>query len=187
MGLIVVKKVRGEANALFPSAGKLLCSWHIINKNLFENCKKNFTDADYKQFDIQVREMQRCRNEEELEAARIKLFAFCDKHSPKNSKASKDYITSLLKEKEHWVKCYVDKYPHMGNYTSGRIESQHASLKGNMKAIFSMEKTFKTFNETIKGQFTNLKVEIGREKTLLPYFVNNTKQFDEMKKKVGSY
>lgn len=179
------QKVRNGVKAIFPDAGTLLCSWHLINKNLFENCRKHLGDK-YDALDGLVRNMQSSCNEESLERARIEAFAFCDEHAatPAKSIECKKYVESLLKEKEHWVKFYVDQHLHLGTCTTGRVESQHSALKSKMTAIYSLEKAFKMFNNTIKGQFIDLTVQIGREKTRLPYFVQSTKQFDQMKRKV---
>lgn len=136
----------------------------MINKNVYENCGKLFDrKADYNTFESSVFDLQKCMNEDAISDGVLQVYKLCDDYS-NNAEKAKKYIDAILKEKEYWIQLYTNNYAHMNTITTSRVESQHAALKNNMKAIYSIERAFNIFDNTIQGQYIDIMAQIGREK-----------------------
>lgn len=165
-------------DTVFPLARKMLCSWHIIEQNLQTNVSKYFSSKkDFEGFKDLVIDLKDSKKLIDIDDNLRKMQEYCKKHCKlvKNvkkpdaeaihgSELAMNYIDGLIEIKEKWIKCYVDKYPHMGCYTISRVESQHFALKGKIKAASSIETAFHHINNTINDQCSRYSRYSGRDK-----------------------
>ncbi|CAJ0765521.1 11704_t:CDS:2 [Entrophospora sp. SA101] len=110
---------------IFPGAHHLLCIWHI-NKNILAKCKRHFaTEEDWTKF-IELWKAVTASITEQDFTTKWKEFLECY--------ASKPNILQYLQEtwilhKECFISAWVDRYLHLGNKATSRVEGAHATLK----------------------------------------------------------
>ena len=179
------KAVRAAAAEVFPSSKKMLCAWHIIDKNLKDKCKKSFDNMKhFEDFVDLVWGIQSCKNEEMIDVHVAAIQKHCVLHSYEASKIMQ-YIESLLKEKECWIACFVDSFPHLNTYTTGRVESQHAALKKGLFTAVTFEKAFNVMHDALLGQRAHQQRMTANSKMQLLPFMTKDRHFDEVKYKVN--
>ncbi|PHZ12623.1 uncharacterized protein RHIMIDRAFT_251567 [Rhizopus microsporus ATCC 52813] len=113
--------LRREIATAFPSSNTLLCYLHLLRNNQNnENGRKIVKLRTEKLF---YEPAFKCKDEESKDTALYNLYAL---------QACLIILFSLcriLKDEVHWVAYYADKYMHLGNRSSSRVEGSHSSLK----------------------------------------------------------
>nr|CAG8652006.1 14323_t:CDS:1 [Entrophospora candida] len=110
---------------IFPGAHHLLCIWHI-NKNILAKCKRHFaTEEDWTEF-IELWKAVTASITEQDFTTKWNEFLECY--------ASKPNVLQYLQEtwilhKECFISAWVDRYLHLGNKATSRVEGAHATLK----------------------------------------------------------
>lgn len=162
----------------------MLCAWHIINNNLEANCKKSFkTKAKYEEFKSFVWDLQSSSSILDKTTNFDRCKDFAKKHSNDPNKVC-NYLESLMNIEEQWIRCYVDQYPHMGTYTTGRGESQHSALKINISSLSSLVHAFREINKVLQKQREHQQRENGKNKATF-LAMGNKNLFKELETRVS--
>jgi hypothetical protein len=180
------KSIRNASKKVFPGVKFMLCSWHIISKNLKDNTRTAFKSNDvFQEFSNIAWRLQNCKTIEKIPFFITELENYCDKHGVSETaiENAKKYVHGLVNEKEFWVKAYVDQFPHFNNYSTGRVESQHSALKRNILLATSLENAFEYFHSVIMSQ--KKKYHVAKSSNAMTsYYVGHARFYSNIKFKV---
>ena len=110
---------------VFPVCKNILCMWHI-NKNVLANCKARFSDDEWEEF------LQRWNvlvSSSSLDIFNATLDAFKDTYKASHQDVWNYINTTWISQKEKFVACFVDRFPHFGSACTSRVEGNHYVLK----------------------------------------------------------
>ncbi|WJX83376.1 hypothetical protein P8452_66041 [Trifolium repens] len=153
---------------VFPTSASMVCRWHV---------EKNVS--------TRMKELVHVKNGEGLRQSDVWnniTIAFKDLLDSPTDKCYVDYVmefrnlcakwpkflqyveeTVLDTDKEKVVRCWVEKFMHMGNYTMNRAESAHGVLKALLKDGNSdLVKGWEVINKMLLLQFTEVQTQFSQ-------------------------
>ena len=106
-----------------PEAQNLLCSWHI-NKNITVHCKRMFEmEETWKEFLFQWNTIINSESEAKFNEY---WAGVCEQYRGPIA----CYLRSTwFPHKERFVRAWADRYLHLGNRATSRVEGAHAMIK----------------------------------------------------------
>jgi hypothetical protein len=111
----------------FSFINHFLCLWHI-NNNVLINCKKNFNKEEWTIFFAEWKKITYAQTEQTF-------WEMWKQFSIKyNDRDVMKYLTIIyITHVKHFVKCYINRVLHFDITTTSRDESEHATLKRQLK------------------------------------------------------
>ncbi|XP_038695515.1 PKS-NRPS hybrid synthetase CHGG_01239-like [Tripterygium wilfordii] len=155
---------------VFPEASKLLCRWHIY-QSILTKCKPSMQDnsvwnAFYRMWTTAIESKNESAYMSNMARLQVVLHKF-----PTVMKYLKDVW--LTPYKEMFVSAWTDRYPHFGNHTTNRVESQHAKLKRYLCSSQSdLERSMSWIHQVIFSQDIVIKASIERSRTIIQHRFN---------------
>jgi hypothetical protein len=126
--VIVTDRELALMNAItrvFPGAHHLLCIWHI-NKNILAKCKRHFATEEHWTEFIELWKAVTASITEQDFTTQWNEFLECYESKP-------DVLQYLqetwILHKERFISAWADRYLHLGNKATSRVEGAHATLK----------------------------------------------------------
>ena len=71
--------------------------------------------------------------------------------------------------KEMFVSTWVDEHLNYLNYTTNRVESEHAKLKAELKGRCTFHRIVECINDVVTGQVTEIKGQLEHSRVFLQY------------------
>lgn len=133
--VIVTDADQALRNALLevcPEWKHLLCRWHIT-QNIKANCRLGLVAEEWKLFTSIWNDIVFAPTLTDFDDACAKFKRTFD-NEPSTQRLY-DHMMGRLKEgeRERYVSCWVDKYPHLDNTSSSRAEGAHSHLKRKLR------------------------------------------------------
>jgi histone-lysine N-methyltransferase SETD2 len=153
---------------VFPTSAAMVCRWHV-EKNVSSRMKelvKVKNGEGVRQSDVwddimnAFRDLLDSPNEKCYEDAVLAFRNLCVKW-PKFLQYVEQ--TVLDTDKEKVVRSWVDKFMHMGNYTTNRVESAHGVLKGYLTdGNGDLVKGWEAIHKMLINKFTEVQTQFGQ-------------------------
>jgi hypothetical protein len=116
---------------VFFTISYLLCLWHI-NKNVLTKCKRSFdTQKEWNVFYVEWKSVVYAASKLNFETL---WRQFNIKYSVKHAEEIKYLITIYMSFRQRFIKCYTNKVLHFETTITSRDESEHATLKRQLRS-----------------------------------------------------
>ncbi|KAK8946660.1 hypothetical protein KSP39_PZI007383 [Platanthera zijinensis] len=145
---------------VFPHSKNLLCQAHI-HRNILAHCRKLFTKGI--ECDHFLGKWQNLVNAKTEIEFNIEFNLLLIGYAEKNPKVFVYVVSTWIDPyKEYFVSAWVDKFLHLGNITTNRVESGHSLLKKFLEvSIGNLTTVWKKFDQMITIQHTEIKRLFG--------------------------
>lgn len=158
----------GAIKIICPRYPHLLCIWHI-NKNVTQNTKQHFiTNDEYQEFLQSWNQLIYSTTEDDYSSR----LAEIEKRYP--LPPIRYVKETWLIYKEKFVVAWTQRYLHLGNSATSRVEGSHAFLKKHIGAASGdMLTVFERISQALQAQYTALQYEFSRdqiERLVLPSY-----------------
>ncbi|KAK8920994.1 hypothetical protein KSP39_PZI020820 [Platanthera zijinensis] len=145
---------------VFPTSKHILCQVHI-HRNVLANCKKYFKEGkECEKFLGVWQRLVEARTENEFYMRYNAIISSYSGYYPKVVA----YVSGTWVEpyKEFFVSAWIDKYLHLGNSTTNRVEGGHNHLKKFLEvSIGTLNTVWRAFDQMITLQHTEIRRAFG--------------------------
>lgn len=177
----------------FKNHPHLLCRWHI-NIRVLENCRKYFPDNTVNEgktevdplWDRFLTDWQLLLNSPTEIQYEANLRAFKEKYC--SIPAAIQYLEGIwLCHKEKIVSCWTNKYMHLGNSSTSRVEGSHAYVKRYIgESTCNIPNSWIRIREAIIAQHKKLRTASARD-NIHSSFHHELSLFSALRKRTSKY
>ncbi|CAG8502740.1 2637_t:CDS:2, partial [Scutellospora calospora] len=154
---------------VFTESQNLLCIWHI-GKNVLVNCRRYFqTEVEWSAFMESWSTLIKSKTETDFGNNWEKLV---EKYNEKQ--ITIEYLKETwLPFKANFVSCWADRYLHLGNMTTSRVEGAHAMLKMYLQvSMGNLLVVHEKITLALENQYQEIKTKASQEMIRIPHALN---------------
>lgn len=153
---------------VFPGSAHLLCRWHI-NKNIHAHCKNDLGVERFAKLMSLWKDLVQAASAEEYLRCVEKVKKFLA-----DQPRMFFYINDTwLSVKEKFVAVWINRYLHLDNIATSRVEGAHAALKSWIPNSFAnLRGLLRGFEHHIAHQLREISTNLAFERTKRPLRLN---------------